>query len=332
MAKWKVERVIHFGHGDLCKDGFVHFGFHCRSGNQYVIQHQKHFLGLVGTNGNLAWTVAASEVFEGVPNIHAELQYPIYVDEMLDGRLVVSNFGDGHIFTIDAPRKKAEIFVEGPSLGIRHAGNCVVDAEGFVWLNEVDGCRIWEFDPAGRPILSLGGGRPGFQTDSVRFEEAKFNWIYDIRRGPDGNIYVLDSKNFALRMIDLGERRVTTIAGTGKGGYDGDGGPAKLATFGSDPAAHFDGPISLSLDEEGNFFVGDRYNHVVRFIDHETRTIETIAGRNPVDDEKRNEASEGNPLGLNLPKISSMDYFRGQLFVPTDLAPDSGDLAVLKRD
>jgi len=64
----------------------------------------------------------------------------------------------------------------------------------------------------------------------VNFGEAKFHWIYDIRRGPDGNIYVLDSRNFAVRLIDLKNRKVKTIAGTGKAGYEGDRGKALNAT------------------------------------------------------------------------------------------------------
>ncbi|HMD78663.1 MAG TPA: hypothetical protein VKF39_01615 [Nitrososphaerales archaeon] len=331
MTRWTVERVVHFEPGELVKDGFVHFGFHDRSGKHYLLEHQKHFLGLIDTEDKLAWTVASHEVFEGVPNIRAEIQYPIYIDSLPDGRLVVSNFGDGRLFLVDAAKMHAEIFVDGPSLGIRHAGNCVVDDEGCVWLNEVDGCRVWRFDPSGRPILVLGNAEPGFQANPVDFGKARFNWIYDIRRGPDSKIYVLDSKNFALRVIDLAERQVRTIAGTGGVGYSGDGGPATQATFGSDPQAQFDGPISLSLDEVGDVFVGDRFNHVVRMIHRGSGIIETIAGKRVAEANRMNDTGESDPLKLNLPEISSMDHYGGRLFVPTDLGSDGRDLAVLRR-
>lgn len=330
MNGWRVERVVHFEPGDLVKEGYVHFGFHDISGRHYVIEHQKHFLGLIGDENKLEWTVASRPVFGGVPNISADLSYPIYVDSLPDDRLVVSNFGDGRLFVVDVDRKRAEMLVDGPSLGIGHAGNCVVDDEGCIWLNEVDGCKVWQFDTSGRPKLTIGNGRPGFQSDSVSFDRASFNWIYDIRRGPDGNIYVLDSRNFALRVIDRGEGRVTTLAGSGHGGYDGDGGPAAGATFGSDPGAKFDGPISLSLDEAGNVFIGDRHNHAVRMISHASGVVDTIAGRRRADLNRKNAPDESDPLNLNLPEISSMDYHQGQLLVPTDL-PSGGDLAVLCR-
>jgi hypothetical protein len=333
MTSWEIERVVHFdfGRGDLCTDGFVHFGFHDRGGNHYVLAHQRHFLGLLSDDGGLRWTVAARPVLEGVPNMVGELQFPIYIDSLLDGTLVVSNFGDSRLYTINPRKMEVKPFFDGSAVGMRHAGNCVVDDQGYIWVNEVEGCRIWRLDPTGRPVLTLGNGEPGFESGVAGFGSVRFNWIYDMRRGPEGNIYVLDSRNFAVRMIDVSANQVRTLAGTGKAGYEGDGGDPRLATFGSDPAARFDGPISLSLDEDGNFYVGDRFNHVVRMIDRRANIIHTIAGDASNKSEEANSANERNLLALRLPKISSMDYFNGRLFVPTDLTDDSGDLIVLRK-
>lgn len=331
MAGWLVERVVHFGPGDLVKDGFVHFGFHSADGRQLVIEHQRHFVGLVGDDDHLDWTAAESPVFPGVPNISAALEFPIYVDALPDGSLIVSNFGHARLYRIDVERMEAQLLVDGHALGLVDMGNCVVDEAGCVWVNEVRGCRVWRFDGAGQVVQVLGNGRPGFQLDTASFEDVRFDWIYDLRRGPDGRIYVLDSRNFALRAIDIGARRVVTLAGNGNGGYAGDGGDARDATFGSDPTARFDGPISLSLDEAGNAYVGDRFNHVVRMIDADTGIIDTIAGRPVADDERPNDPEERDPRRLNLPQISSLDYADGRLFIPTDLAGGRGDLAVLRK-
>lgn len=331
MTDWTVEKIIHFGPRDFVKNGFSHFGFHDRTGNHYAISHQKHFLGLIGENDRLEWTVAAHPVVEGTPNIVAELNFPMYIDNLPDGTLLVSNFGDARLYRLDVESRKAALFVNGSPLGMKDAGNCVVDNEGLVWVNEVKGCRIWRFDSQGKPVVTLGDGTMGFQLGEVDFGEAKFSWIYDIRRGPDGNIYILDSRNFAVRLIDLKRRVVKTIAGTGKPGYEGDGEDAMNATFGSDLEARFDGPISLSLDEEGNIFVGDRMNHVVRMINRQTGIIRTIAGNHKSIKGMSNNPEEKDPLRLNLPEISSMDYYGGQLYIPTDLTPEEGDLAVLRR-
>jgi hypothetical protein len=333
VSGWEVERIVHFEFekGDPCIDGFVHFGFHDRRGRHYLLAHQRHFLGLLGEDGRLRWTVAARPVSKDIPNMVAELQFPMYVDSFLDGTLVVSNFGDSRLYRVDPRKMEVEPFFDGSAVGMKHAGNCVVDDLGYVWVNEVEGCRIWKIDTTGRPVLALGNGEPGFDSDVVGFSAARFNWVYDMRRGPEGNMYVLDSRNFAVRMIDVRANQVHTIAGTGKSGYGGDGGNPRIATFGSDPSARFDGPISLSLDEEGNVYVGDRFNRVVRMIDRRANVICTIAGDASDSSQEANSPDERDLLALRLPKISSMDYFDGHLLVPTDLTDDTGDLIVLRK-
>ena len=331
MVGWSVEKVVHFGPDDLVKDGCVHFGFHDPEGHHYLIAHARHFCGLVGPGGRLEWTVARGVVVPGVPNIPADLSFPMYVDRLPDGDLVISNFGSGQIFRVDPEERRAVLWVDGRSLGMKDTGNCVVGDDGTVWVNEVEGCRVWQFDGSGKPLRTLGDGTPGFQPGEVGFSGAQFHWIYDLRRGPEGCLYVLDSRNFALRMIDVRRQVVRTLAGTGAGGYGGDGGDPRNATFGSDPRDRYDGPISLSVDEEGNLFVGDRFNHVVRMIDRREGIITTIAGHPSSVSETGNRPDERDPRRLHLPKISSMDYYRGRLFVPTDLTEDHGDLAVLRR-
>jgi len=212
-------------------------------------------------------------------------------------------------------------------MGVKDIGNCEYDLDGNVWVNEVTGCRVWQFDSKGNKKLVLGDGKPGFQKEATSFDKVCFNWIYDLRLGPDGSIYVLDSKNFAVRMIDLQNEKVTLLAGTGKPGYTGDGGSALDATLGSDPSAHFDGPYSLSLDEDGNIYVGDTQNHVVRMVERATNIISTIAGNHQIRQHVRNDPRETDPLKLNLPKISSLDYFNNCLFIPEW----DGDMIILEK-
>ena len=332
MTGWFIDRIVYFDfRRDFVKSGLAHFGFHDKRGRYLAVAHTKHFIGLVGEDDRLDWTVAAKPVFAGVPNIPAPLELPMYVDVLHDDTLVVSNFKTAELYQVDPSTMTARLLVDGRALGLVDMGNCVVDDEGYIWVNEVTGCRLWRFDPTGRPAEVLGNGTPGFQAAPVPFSASRFSWIYDIRRGPDGMIYVLDSRNFALRVVEVAQRYVRTIAGDGRPGYEGDGGDARYATFGGDPRAKFDGPISLSVDEGGNVYIGDRFNHVVRMIDGTTGDISTIAGAPGAHDERANNSNEHDPLRLNLPKISSMDYHRNCLFVPTGLTADSGDLVVLRR-
>jgi hypothetical protein len=331
VGGWVVERVLHFERGDFVRAGLAHFGFHLRDGSYCAINHQDHFVAMIDPDGAVTFTVAPSSILPGVPNVRAELKYPIYADQLPDGDLIVSNFGNCLLFRVSEGGRRAHVLVSGHALGMADMGNCVVDDAGFIWVNEVTGCRLWRFDAVGHPLETLGDGRPGFQLGAAMFEDARFGSIYDIRRGDDGRIYVLDSGNFAVRVVDPTARTVETLAGTGTPGYEGDGGDARTATFGSDPETRFDGPISLSLDEAGNVYIGDRCNSVVRMVDQSTGIITTIAGAANADDRQPNDHGVTDPGFLNLPRISSMDYSRGRLYVPTDLPDESGDLAVLRR-
>ncbi len=332
MANWIVDRIVHFDLAhDIVKNGLAHFGFYDRRGRYFALFHTKHFLGLAGENDRLKWTVAARPVFPDVPNISASIEFPMYVDVLSDDALMVSNFKTAELYRINLSAMTARLLVDGHALGMVDMGNCVVDEEGCIWVNEVSGCRLWRFDSAGHSIEVLGDRTSGFRPDPIPFSESRFSWIYDIRRGPNKTIYVLDSRNFAVRIVDIVRRCVTTIAGDGRPGYDGDGGDARCARFGSSPQARFDGPISLSVDEEKNVYIGDRFNHVVRMIDGVTGIICTIAGTQDADDGRANDTNDRDPLHLNLPNISSMDYHDGCLFVPTNLAGDSGDLVVLRK-
>jgi hypothetical protein len=128
-------------------------------------------------------------------------------------------------------------------------------------------------------------------------------------------------------MIDFENKSVELIAGTGEPGYTGDGGLAAEATFGSDMKEKFDGPWALSLDEEGNIFIGDTHNHVVRMIDKKSGIISTIIGNPDFIPSKRNPVDETDVFKINLPKICSMDYYNKELFIPEW----DGDLIVLEK-
>jgi sugar lactone lactonase YvrE len=70
---------------------------------------------------------------------------------------------------------------------------------------------------------------------------------------------------------DLKTGLIRTVAGTGDSGWSGDGAVALTACLNE--------PKSLTLDTEGNLFIADSENHVVRKIDRKTNCIRTVAGR-----------------------------------------------------
>ncbi len=325
--RWRIKHIFNLVHERPWEQGFVNFGFHGRDGTQYFLHYNEHWLGCLTPEDHFVWTAGAVDKGLSQNHIPFDVKHPHYITELPDGSLLVSSNGTNEIFRILPDRRSAELFLDTGLVGLKDIGNCEYDRRGSLWVHEIEGCRVWQFDLSGEPIRTLGNGQPGFQEGTIPFEAVQFNWIYDLRLGPDGNLYVLDSKNYCVRRIDVDEGTVSAVVGTGKPGYFGDGGPALEAGLGSDPSAYFDGPFSLSLDEEGNILIGDTYNHVVRMVDHATQRISTIAGKHQVEPNTRNDPLETDPLRLNLPKICSMDYYDGCLFVPDW----SDDLIVLEK-
>ena len=314
--EWKIKHIFNFTTDKQWRQGFCCVGFHGETGTQYMSQWDEHWLGCLSSDNEFIWTAGAVDKGLSRHHIPFNVKYPYYITELPDNSLLVTSNGTNEIFKIWPDRKSVELFIDTGHIGLKDIGNCVWDKQGNIWVNEIEGCRIWKFNLAGEPILTLGNGQPGFEKGTVPFESVQFNWIYDLRLGPDGNMYVLDSKNFCVRRINVHQGTVSVVAGTGKPGYSGDGGPALTATLGSNQSEYFDGPFSLSIDEEGNIFIGDTYNHVVRMVDHTTQQISTIAGSHPAEPNKRNDPLETDPLKLNFPKISSMDYYDKCLFIP----------------
>ena len=94
----------------------------------------------------------------------------------------------------------------------------------------------------GGPALATNVGRP-----------------FKMQIGPDGGLYFVEYGTHRVRRLDLKSGQITNIAGTGKPGYSGDGGPATKATMNE--------PHELAIDQAGNMYVTDMRNQVVRKID-----------------------------------------------------------------
>lgn len=323
--KFIIEKIINFESNNSWKDNNPPFGFFDSKGNRYSMSYDEHWIGQYTKNGQLLWTAGAKKYSEN--HINLDFKNPHYITDTPENKILVSSSGNNKIYKIDPNKLEGKIFIDGTQFGMTEVGNCVFDGSNRLWINEITGCRLFLFDLNGNHLTTLGSGLPGFNLGTCEFNEANFNWIYDIRRGPDGNIYLVDSKNYAVRMIDIYKKKVITLAGNGTPGYTGDGDLAINATFGGNENEYFDGPWAISLDEEGNIYIGDTQNHVVRIIDAQTKQINTIAGDHNAIKGNRNSPNCTNPFELNLYKICSMDYYNGYLYIPEW----DGDLIILKK-
>jgi streptogramin lyase len=119
-------------------------------------------------------------------------------------------------------------------------------------------------------ILAFAGtGQPGLSGDGGPATNAQLNNPYGLARGRDGAFYSCDMGNHVIRRVAR-DGTISTVAGTGHPGYSGDGGPALQAALNE--------PYEIRFDQNGNLFLVEMKNHLIRRVDAKTQIISTVAG------------------------------------------------------
>jgi hypothetical protein len=107
-------------------------------------------------------------------------------------------------------------------------------------------------------ITTVAGtlGEAGYDGDGGPATAAHLRQPFDVELGPDGRLYIADTENHVVRRVELDGGDIETIAGTGKPGFSGDGGPAKKAKLRE--------PYGLAFDAKGDLYVVDTINNRIR--------------------------------------------------------------------
>jgi len=132
-----------------------------------------------------------------------------------------------------------------------------VDGQGSTYLCEREGNSIRKVDPSGVITTIAGNGREGYSGDGEPATLATFRGPKAIRADREGNLFVVDTENHAIRRIDAKTRIVTTVAG-GRKGADGDSGDAVRAGL--------DRPHGCVVGPDGSLYIADSNNHRVRVV------------------------------------------------------------------
>ncbi|MBE2288998.1 MAG: T9SS type A sorting domain-containing protein [Chitinophagaceae bacterium] len=235
---------------------------------------------------NIITTIAGKTPYgfsgDGGPATNAQLKAPYRICPDQLGNIHIADALNHRIRSVSASGVIATTVGKG-SAGFSGDGGDAISAEievpqgVFVDKNNnlliCDGVnnRIRKVDLSTGIISTIvGTGIGGNGGDGGAATSAELNGPVGICTDKDGNIFIADWRNKKVRVVKSLTNEITTFAGTGGGGFSGDGGPANNATI--------DGPEQVFADTNGNILIADQYNHRIRKVDRVTQIITTIAG------------------------------------------------------
>lgn len=236
---------------------------------------------------------------EGADPLTVDLNHPTDIQELSNGDLAIMAWHNHKIRIIRAEDGRVRVLLGagagfagdgGPAKDARvnQPPRAVLDPEGNLFLVDQRSQRIRflrDFDTdRENAIIStvVGSGVKGFNGDGLALE-TQFSFPAGPNPEPGGGValdargrlYIADTQNHLIRRVefisaDLTTGVVTTIAGTGQPGFNGDGPNAR--------AAQINNPEDIEIGPDGNLYFADTNNDRVRMLNLSTGSIETIAG------------------------------------------------------
>jgi len=146
-----------------------------------------------------------------------------------------------------------------------------VDGVGNLYIADPGNNRVRKVAAGTSTITTVAGtGVAGFGGDGGPATQAQLNSPAGVTTDAAGNLYIADNGNNRVRKVTISTGIITTVAGTGVGGYGGDGGPATQASLYN--------PSGVAVDGSGTLYITDATNNRVRKVTTSTGIITTVAG------------------------------------------------------
>lgn len=264
-------------------------------------------------------TVAGASTFagDGGPATEARLYRPGSLSFDAAGNLLVADTSNSQIRKIDSAGKISTLAGRGirgfqgdgglaSQARLTYPGSAIQDNAGNYIIADYGNARIRKVTSDGVISTIAGGGRysPTDDGDGRAATSATMNplhAVFDL----EGNLIFADESHHKIRKIGAIDGIITTIAGTGKGGFSGDGGPAA--------AAQLNLPSGVAIGLDGSVYIADRANGRIRKVSPDGN-ISTVAGNGskalslPVDGSLATEAVLFAPNSVALDRAGNV-YF-----------------------
>jgi DNA-binding beta-propeller fold protein YncE len=243
-----------------------------RSGNVYVADRKngrvRRIDGATGVITTLAGDGSGRFSGDGGPSSQAGLAEPnglaldrdhrrLFIADVADHRVRVIDLASGIITTFAGTGNASHAGDGGSaaSADIFGARAVALAPDGALYILERQGSSLRRVCD-GIIDTVAGTGARGYDGDGGDARQAVFNAPKEMAVDPGGNVFIVDTENHAIRLIDAQSWIVTTIAGNGEAGPGGDGGPAASARLAR--------PHGAVIGSDGAVYIGDSENHRVR--------------------------------------------------------------------
>jgi sugar lactone lactonase YvrE len=198
----------------------------------------------------------------------AQISTPTDVAVTADGGYLITDQGNSRVRKVSAGGVISTL--AGPANGaqLNAPNGLAVLADGSVLIADSNNNRVRKVSPGGTITTVAGNGTPGYNGDNIAAVGAALNFPDGLSATADGGYLIADNDNNRIRKVSAGGT-ITTVAGNGTPGYNGD---AIAAT-----SASLNDPTDVAATSDGGFLIADLLNNRVRKVSP-GGTITTVAG------------------------------------------------------
>jgi sugar lactone lactonase YvrE len=195
----------------------------------------------------------------------------LLIADLDNSRIRIIDLPTGRITTVAGTGSRSLTGNDGPAVNAAlNLPTCVtVDGAGNLFIADQANNRIRRVD-AGTKNISVEAGTDIILGDNNPAINSRLGNPIDLAIDKAGNLFIDDFENNRVRRVDAGTGIITTVAGNGMLGFNGDGILATEAGLAS--------PRGIAVDEAGNLFIADTLNNRIRRVDAATGIITTVAG------------------------------------------------------